>query len=114
MTRLIQLSFLGLILAACGGSDDSSGIDRSRTLGDLNAGELSDLCEFTLDAAGGAGAEFECGDGVTVTNDTMAECLEGFEANQASCTVGVVEDCATRPDPCDLSACSGLLSCSQL
>ncbi len=67
------------------------------------------LCEFAVDAAGGAGAEFTCADDVTVTVQSVDDCLAGFTASN-SCTVAQIEDCATS-DPCDLAPCFALLEC---
>lgn len=108
LIAVIALSAASLTFMGCGG-DDSSGIDRNRTLSSLDGAEVQELCEFTIDAAGGAGAEFTCPDDVTVTVDTVAECVSDI-GTFGSCTVGVVEDCAVA-DPCDFAACVPLLSC---
>jgi hypothetical protein len=111
-TVLIGLCSCALLVvaAACGGDSDSSGIERSRTVSSLSADEQMTLCEFVVEAAGGAGAEFTCGDDVTVTVNTVSECLSDFGADN-SCTVGLLEDCANS-DPCDIEPCLPLLECS--
>ena len=96
-----------LLLFACGSDSDSSGIEPSRQVSSLDAVEEMTLCEFAVEAAGGAGAEFTCADDVTVTVDTVAECLTGFGPSN-TCTVAQIEACANS-DPCDIAPCLPLL-----
>lgn len=109
-SALIGVCASALLLVACGGdSDSSSGIERSRQVSSLDTVEQMTLCEFAVEAAGGAGAEFTCADDVTVTVNTVAECLTEFGSSN-TCSVAQIEDCANS-DPCDIAPCLPLLEC---
>ncbi len=118
-THLIVASVL--LCAACGGGGGgggSSGVDRDTSLTDLTAAEVMDICEWAVAEGGGPGAETDCGDGVTVTNGTVAECVEDYPSEVSSdctATVADVEDCfeAMNGDPCSFEhpECEPLFSC---
>ena len=117
MLRFAPVLFVAL--AACGGSDSSSsGVDMSKKLTELSASERTQLCEYMVEAEGGVGASKMCGDGITVTVKSAADCTTGLSAFSTSCTATVdnAESCAEAAgdDLCALissSSCSFLLQC---
>ena len=119
MFRFAPLFFVAL--AACGGGDSgSSGVDGSKKLIELSADERTQLCEFMVDAEGGAGNSKMCGDGITVTVKSAADCVAGFGQFKATCaaTGDNAESCANAvgDDVCNLissSSCSFLIQCLQ-
>jgi hypothetical protein len=94
--RFVVLAFLcaGLIAACGGGSSDSSGVARSKSLASLSDDEITDLCEYFAEAEV---RTIDCGDGLTITIEpnTVTECVTKQQAIPASCTatVGDAEDC---------------------
>jgi hypothetical protein len=109
-----------IALAACGGSDSgSSGVDGSKKLTALDASERDQLCQYMFDAEGGAHSKM-CGDGITITVKSAAECATSLGGFSASCTATVenAEACAEAAgdDLCNLlssQSCSFLFQCSQ-
>jgi len=105
-------------LAACGGDDDdSSGIDRSKKVTALTTDERKTLCEWGVEAQGGAGKMTKCGD-ITITVKPAADCIAQAMTFPASCalTVAQVEDCskATGENACTsltAPACLAFLDC---
>ena len=101
LTRFL-LSIAFLAVAACGG-DSSSGLDGTAQAGQLSTSDEQALCEWSIAEAGGAGHVTECGDEITVSVGTVAECVEDF-ADFVDCdiTVGELEACvnAFASDPC--------------
>ena len=97
---------LALIFSGCGGTG-SSGVDSSKHLNDLTSDELSTLCDWMLDKQGGAGVETDCGDGLSTTNPTKAECTA--ETNVPNCQVSAVESCMEAIDgnSCNLLSAEG-------
>jgi len=114
MTKL-TLGVLGLALTtlgtACGDGGGSSGVDGSKTIVSLSASEKLDFCEFVIAEQGGPGHPIMCGD-VTVTVQTVEECVAGFAGLPPTCaaTVAQGEACATASgdDPCSFggAACA--------
>jgi hypothetical protein len=112
---------LGLgALAACGGDDggsDHSGVDGSKTVISMSASEKQTFCEWVVERQGGAGHTTECGDGVTVTTQTVAECVAGFADLTSNCplTVSQAETCnlAIAADACSFGgeACAPVFEC---
>lgn len=108
-----------MVLFACGSGDDGSGVDQSKQMADLTPAEVMDQCEWSMEIAGGPGESFDCGDGTTATNNTVAECVAGYDATfYATCnlTVGDVENCFTGLDgsPCNLfttEECGPFINC---
>lgn len=108
-------------LAACGGDDSgggSSGVDSSKKLNTLTADERQDVCE-AFAAAQGSVQSKDCGDGITITVQTTAECVSSLSAVSASCTATVanVEACgdAAGDDLCSLissPSCAFLFQCA--
>ncbi len=103
-TRFLFAGFLAL--AACGG------IDETKKISELTAEEKKSLCEEGLAAQGTAPKE--CGQGVTITPNTQAEC----EASNSNCTVKQVRACddSLGGDICKILAtaeCTALVQCSQ-
>src|SRR5687768_9113890 len=81
----ISALFLSALLTACGGDDDGGGssdhgVDGSKAITTLTDDEVSAFCTWAIDAQGGAGSETDCGDGVTVTVSTQAECEAEYGA----------------------------------
>ena len=118
MFRLVPLMLIAALVAcADSGSSSGSGIDGSKKLTELSASEREDLCAYMFEAEGGAHSK-TCGDGITISVRSAAECAAGFANLSASCTatVGGAEDCseAAGEDLCNLlssPACSFLLQC---
>lgn len=107
---------LGLTtLVACGG-DDGSGVDGSKTIVGMSASEKQSFCEWAIAEQGGAGAMTTCGD-VTITVQTVADCVAGFADFTATCaaTVAQGEACiaATASNPCEFggAACAPIFAC---
>lgn len=103
-TRFLFAGFLAL--AACGG------IDENKKISELTADEKKTLCEENVSAQGGAAKD--CGNGITVTPDTQAEC----EAGTSNCTVKQVRACSDSlgGDVCKVLAtdeCKALIACAQ-
>jgi hypothetical protein len=111
-TKIIAGLALSFSLAACGGSD-GSGVDGSKQLGQLSGDERTDLCEFVIDAQGGAGSMHMCGE-FTLTVQTVAECADDLALlTGCTATVAQAEDCA-EVEPCDSltsSACAAVFAC---
>lgn len=118
MTKLGLLLATAFLAAACGGDDGGSGVDSGKTLGALSASEQTALCEHIVEVQGGAGHVSDCGGGVTVTTDTVAECVTGFADLAATCaaTVGQAETCAAAigAAPCTFEGspeCTAVITC---
>lgn len=95
-----------------------SGVDRFGLLRDLAADEWQSLCEWSIEAQGGPGHETDCGGGVTITVNTVDECVEDSDAFGEDCELFVAdfEACsdAMADDPCNgyrSAACAALLGC---
>jgi len=95
-----------------------SGLDSSRTVGDLSPTEIGQLCEYSTTASGGPGTEYPCPDG-NVSVQTVEECTSSVTAVSDGCgaTVGQVEACAhfVASDACSSlshSECLALLACA--
>jgi hypothetical protein len=114
------LCTLSILVTACGSdeptSESESEIDRSVELSALTESEHAILCEATLAAQGGPGEVFDCGDGSSFTNNTMAECLAELESlSNCDLVVGDVEDCATAAsNGCDLEAIFSSAACQKI
>lgn len=109
-----------------GGDDDdddiggggASGLPVSAQIGDLSEGDVETLCEWGTERQGGAGSEYECADGITVTTQPATDCIDQLFETSCDITVGELEDCmdAIAPDPCVLlestpPACEPMLAC---
>jgi hypothetical protein len=109
---------VGLILGAVacgGGGGGSSGVSGSKQLGQLDMSEWQTLCEYIVEVEGGEGKVTECGDGVTVTTTTVAECVADAPTFMGcTATVANAEACAEAigADPCAGSAaCEPIFAC---
>ncbi|HUS31579.1 MAG TPA: hypothetical protein VMZ53_23900 [Kofleriaceae bacterium] len=109
-----------LALGACGGDDgaEHSGVSTSKQLKDLSADERMQECEWGVSYQGGAGHVTMCSDNVTVTVDTVPECVDAMDQYAASgCTATVAElEACTRAiaaDPCSFGgdACGPVFAC---
>jgi hypothetical protein len=114
-----KLILAGLLIGACGG-DSGSGVDSSKQIKDLSASEQMSVCEAGVAAQGGAGKMTNCGNGVTVTVKSVADCVSQmgvYAMKGCTATVGQLEACndAIGMDPCSLggSACQPILACAQ-
>jgi hypothetical protein len=126
--RIMIAAFLctGLV-AACGG--DGSGVSGNKTLVSLSDGEITDVCEYTVDLAGPK-RMVDCGGGVTVTvgGGSVTECVAGLQTIRdlsPSCTATVGQAEACVEDLADLTdaqlcsdgplpaSCLPLFSCSE-
>lgn len=117
MHKLLVVAFV--VGAGCGGDDGgSSGVDSSKQIKDLTASEVMAECEWGVETQGGAGHMTTCGDDVSVTVDTVAECVAEVNQYKASCTATVaqLEACteALADMPCDFqaSACAAIFACA--
>jgi len=121
--KRLNRSVLGVlvsVVAACGGGGGgptSSGVDPTKPVVGLTADEVMTMCSWSVDAQGGAGYVSDCGDGFTITTQTVAECVTSFEAATCSATVGDIEACvnAMDGDGCRVlteTACEPLLACA--
>ena len=117
MHKLILVG--ALLFGACGG-DSGSGVDSSKQIKDLTPSEQMSVCEAGIAAQGGAGKMTSCGNGVTVTVQTVAQCVSQmgtYAMKGCTATVGQLETCndAIGADPCSLggSACQPIIACAQ-
>ena len=111
-----------LLVGACGGDDtaDSSGVAQTKQVKDLTADERMQECEWGVAFQGGAGKRTECGDGVSVTVDTVASCVDDmatYAANGCTAPISQLETCtkAVAADPCSFggAACQPIIDCAQ-
>jgi len=108
---------LVVAMAACGGGSGTSGVDSSKHVNSLSDGEAQTFCEWAVDEQGGAGTVTDCGDGLTITVDTVAECVakQGNYTSDCAATVADAEACTTAigNDPCSFggNACAALFAC---
>jgi hypothetical protein len=83
-------------LLSCGG--DSSGVDRSKSLGSLAGGEKLQVCDEVNGAQGGYGRVVTCSDAHTEHTDSdQASCVAASPTSGQPCgdlTVGALLDCA--------------------
>lgn len=107
----------GALLVGCGAEEGYSGVPPDERVGDLSADEMRDLCAWVIGRQGGEGAMYECGNGLSVTLDTVAECV-AEQDDYASCslTVAQMEECVIEagPNPCQAPftpACQPLGQC---
>lgn len=123
MFRFAPLMVLLCAFAACSDSDSgsgsgTSGVDSTKKVTELSSSEREDLCEYMTEAQGGVHSK-DCGDGITLTVETTAECVANIGAFTTSCTATVddAEACAEAAgdDLCNLlssPACSFIFTCS--
>lgn len=118
MHRTLALA-LAVGLAGCGGGggDDHSGVEPTAVVADLDPADEMTLCDWSIDAEGGAGHVTHC-NGFDVTTHTVADCVAEFAGWTCDATVGELEDCinAIDGDTCALlteEACAFLFTCSQ-
>jgi hypothetical protein len=112
--------FASVLIIGCGGDDggDTSGVDQAKPITDLSTSEVTTFCQWSIDVQGGAGHETDCGDGVTVTVNTQAECEAEYAQIPTGCstvTVAEMEACvdALAAEPCNFeaSACAEYFAC---
>ena len=129
-TTLFGLCLAAALFACGGGGDDDnsgddddnggggdSGLSTGAIVTDLSDDDLVELCDWNIDELGGEGHETECGDGLTATVGSSAECVSSFENKDCALTVGEFEDCtgALADDPCDgleSQACAPFFTCA--
>ena len=95
--------FAGAALSGCGAEEGYSGVAPHKRVGDLSGDEMRALCTWVIERQGGEGAVHDCGDGVSVRLDTVAECVaEQDDFSGCSLTVSQLEVCVldAGPDPC--------------
>ena len=87
--------------------DDATGVDPDRFLDELEAEEWEQICAWMVDIQGGPHT-VACGDGVSITIDTVESCAE--RSDFPHCQVGLLvacvsaqaEDlCGDAPEACD-------------
>jgi hypothetical protein len=112
------------LLTACGGDDDDdggeggSGVDQGQQLTELDAAEVSAVCEWSVEIQGGEESTTEC-EGFTYNVGTVAECESEYSEIPDGCTltVGDLEVCVEvlADDPCTgitSQDCAALLACA--
>ncbi|WP_428264689.1 hypothetical protein [Haliangium sp.] len=102
---LSALAAATLGVAGCGGPGSYSGPPPDELVSELSREDMRDLCVWVLDLHGGAGSEHLCSGGVSVTLDSVDECVrDQDEFDDCSLTVRQWEDCVldTRDDPCGI------------
>lgn len=119
MHKSVLLSIL--LLGACGGDDsgsDNSGVTTSKQLKDLSADERMQECEWGVSYQGGAGHQTMCADNVTITVNTVAECVADLtDYANANCMATIAElELCTRSiaaDPCNFGGddCGPVFAC---
>jgi hypothetical protein len=119
-TVLRSISLSLLLLGACGGDDGStsSGVTTSKQIKDLSADERTQECEWGVSYEGGPGHQTMCADDVTITVNTVAECvadLNEYAMNGCMATIAELETCtrAIAADPCSLGGddCGPVFAC---
>lgn len=116
-TTILAFIFSASALACGGGGDGGgsrSGVNQSAQVGDLSESDMRQLCEWGVQAQGGAGSTEQCDNGFEATVGTVDECIAN-QQSYASCdlTVGQVEDC-TAAGPCAVlgdPACAPVVEC---
>jgi hypothetical protein len=82
---------LALALLACGGEDTGfSGVRLDARVGALSRDEMRQMCTWVIERQGGENAMYDCGNGTTVTLDTIDECVAG-QGDYADCSMTVAE-----------------------
>lgn len=109
----LALSFISL--AACGGG--GSGVDGDKAIVAMSSSERTDFCEWAIEEQGGAGTVTTCADDVTVTVQSVSDCVASFDDFIASCTATVAqgETCveAIADNPCEFGgdSCDPVFEC---
>jgi hypothetical protein len=87
--------------------DDTTGVDPERFLDELEAEEWEQICTWMVDIQGGPHT-LACGDGVSITIDTVESCAERSEFPHCqvgllvACVSAQAEDlCGDAPEACD-------------
>jgi hypothetical protein len=111
-----------LLAGACGGDDtaDSSGVAQTKQIKDLSGDERMQECEWGVAFQGGAGKSTACGDGVTVTVNSVSDCVQDmatYATNGCTATILQLEACtkAVAADPCSFggATCQPIIDCLQ-
>ncbi len=118
MLRVIPFVIFGMVVGCSdSGSSSGSGVDAGKKLIELTASERQQVCAYMVEAEGGVHSKM-CGDGLTITVKSAAECTTSVAAFSTTCTATVdnAETCAEAAgdDLCNLlssPACSFLLQC---
>ena len=117
------VSVLGMLLASavvvgCGGSEEGfSGVTLDSRVGELSDDDMHALCTWVIGQQGGEGAMHDCGGGLSVTLDTVNECVaEQGDYSDCTLTVAQMEDCVldAGANPCQAPstpACEPLGAC---
>jgi hypothetical protein len=114
------LLFAAAVPFGCGTPEEGySGVAPDERVGALSEDEMRELCAWVIGRQGGEGAVHECGNGVTVTLDTIDECV-AEQDDYASCslTVAQMEQCVidAGSNPCrapSTPSCQPLGQCRQ-
>lgn len=114
----LSMLLLAAILAACGGDETGfSGVSLHERVGALSMAEMRELCTWVIEQQGGEGAMHDCGNGNSVTLDTIDECVaEQGDYADCSMTVAQMESCVldVGGDPCrapQTASCQPLGAC---
>lgn len=107
MRCLLALSITllaGAVLLGCDtGGAGYSGVEPEQRVGALSEDDMRALCAWVIGRQGGEGALHECEGGLTITLDTIEECV-AEQDDYASCslTVSQMEQCVldAGSDPC--------------
>jgi hypothetical protein len=118
MLRLVSVFVVGALVACSdSGSSSGSGVEPTKKLIELSATERTQLCEYMVEAEGGMHSK-TCGDGITISVKSAADCATGLSTFKSTCTATVdnAEACAEAAgdDLCNLISsptCSFLFQC---
>lgn len=115
------LLITSVVAAACSdsGSSSGSGVEPTKKLTALDTNERQELCNYMVEAEGGVHSKM-CGDGLTISVKSAADCVSGLTAFKSTCaaTVDNAEACAEAAgdDLCNLvssPSCTFLFQCAQ-
>jgi hypothetical protein len=115
----IVVALAGGVATACGGNDSgsggSSGVGSAKYLDELTDNEVQQLCNWSVESQGGAG-EYACGDGGSVTVNTVEECIQSLSVATVHCQVALAEGCVDSlgGDPCKMMStqqCADYMTC---
>lgn len=118
MLRLIPFMLIGALVACTdSGSSSGSGVESTKKLTELSTSERQQVCDYMVEAEGGVHSK-TCGDGITITVKSAADCTTSLGSFSSTCaaTVDSAEACAEAAgdDLCNLissPSCSFLFQC---
>jgi hypothetical protein len=104
LLAVLALLLAGAALLGCDTTEEGySGVALDQRVGELSEDDMRKLCAWVSGRQGGEGAMHDCGNGNSVTLDTLDECVaEQDDYAFCSLTVAQIEQCVidAGPDPC--------------